>query len=67
MRTLVDDIRDTSGINQTQAEIALGVVLEYFAASLPSPIMGRIREALQSNSTAQHVETPKLELSNAAR
>jgi len=46
MKSLIKDMRLATGIGQTEAELALNTVLEFFAARLPSPIMGRICEAL---------------------
>ena len=56
MKTLLEDIRQASGINQLEAEQALGVVLSFLSARLPSPIMGRIRDALSQNGTAKELE-----------
>jgi len=47
MKTLIDNIRRTSGIGQTEAELSIGVMLEFFAARLPSPVIGRMRDALE--------------------
>lgn len=49
MNTLLEDIRNASGVDEMKAEQALGAVLEFFSARLPSPVMGRIREALSQN------------------
>ncbi len=56
MKTLLKDIRQASGISQMEAEQALGVVLSFLSARLPSPIMGRIRDALSQNGTAKELE-----------
>ena len=64
MKTLIKDIRSTSGIGETEAEIALGTVLEFFAARLPSPIMGRIRDALQSRVELAKMPAKTGELGN---
>ena len=49
MKTLLEDIRLASGINQLEAERALGTVLGFMSARLPSPIMGRIYSALSED------------------
>jgi hypothetical protein len=46
MKTLLEDIRSASGVDEMKAEQALGAVLGFLSARLPSPIMGRIKEAL---------------------
>ena len=56
MKTLLEDIRQASGISQMEAEQALGVVLGFLSARLPSPVMGRIRDALSQNGTAKELE-----------
>jgi hypothetical protein len=56
MKRLLEDIRLASGINQMEAEQALGVVLGFLSARLPSPVMGRIRDALSQNGTAKELE-----------
>jgi hypothetical protein len=48
MKTLLNDISQTSKIDADQAKMALGVVLGFLGARLPSPVMGRIREALNA-------------------
>ena len=58
MKTLLKDIRGASGIDQIEAEQALGAVLEFLSARLPSPVMGRIRDALSESG-------PTKELGNA--
>lgn len=55
MKTLLEDIRQASGINQMEAEQALGAVLSFLSARLPSPVMGRIREAISQNGTAKEL------------
>jgi hypothetical protein len=49
MESLLKDIRACSGISQSEAEQALGAMIGFLAARLPSPVMGRIREALSQN------------------
>ena len=49
MKNLIEEIRSRSGISQIQAELALGAMLSFLAARLPSPIMGRIKEAIAHN------------------
>ena len=56
MKRLLEDIRLASGINQMEAEQALGVVLGLLSARLPSPVMGRIRDALSQNGTSKELE-----------
>ena len=56
MKTLLEDIRQASGINQMEAEQALGAVLSFLSARLPSPVMGRIREAISQNGTAKELD-----------
>lgn len=46
MKSLLDHIRSSSGISQAEAEKALGAVISFMASRLPSPVMGRVREAL---------------------
>jgi hypothetical protein len=46
MAMLLEDIRNASGVDQLKAELALGAMLSFLGARLPSPIMGRIKEAL---------------------
>ncbi|MEP7173748.1 MAG: hypothetical protein ABI705_09700 [Aestuariivirga sp.] len=58
MKTLVSDIRGASGIEQIEAEQALGAVFEFLSARLPSPVMGRIRDAISDYG-------PTKELGNA--
>ena len=55
MKTLLEDIRLASGINQMEAEQALGVVLGFLSARLPSPVMGRIRDALAQNGLSKEL------------
>jgi hypothetical protein len=56
MKTLLENIRQASGINQMEAEQALGAVLSFLSARLPSPVMGRIRDALSQNGTAKELD-----------
>jgi hypothetical protein len=56
MKTLLEKIRLASGINQMEAEQALGAVLRFLSARLPSPVMGRIRDALSQTGTAKDVD-----------
>ena len=60
MKKLLEDIRIKSGINQIEAEQALGVILGLLSAGLPSPIMGRIGGALSQNGLSK-------ELGNASK
>ena len=55
MKTLIENVRLNAGISQCEAELAVSTVLEYFAARLPSPVMGRICEAL--GGSAKVLET----------
>lgn len=56
MKTLVEDIRLTSGISRTQAEHALDVTLRFLGSRLPSPVMGRIRYALHELQDAEGMD-----------
>jgi hypothetical protein len=56
MKMLVEDIRLTSGISRPQAEHALQTTLRFLGSRLPSPVMGRIREALSESGRAAGVE-----------
>jgi hypothetical protein len=56
MKTLLENIRQASGISQMEAEQALGAVLSFLSARLPSPVMGRIRDALSQNDTAKELD-----------
>lgn len=56
MKALLENIRRASGINQMEAEQALGAVLSFLSARLPSPVMGRIRDALSQNGTAKELD-----------
>jgi hypothetical protein len=49
MKNLLEDIRNASGVDEMKAELALGAVLGFLSARLPSPVMGRIKEALSPN------------------
>lgn len=55
MKTLLKDIRGASGIEQIEAEQALGVVFGFLSSRLPSPIMGRIRDALSESDPAKEL------------
>jgi hypothetical protein len=55
MKTLLEDIRGASGIDQIEAEQALGVVLSFLSARLPSPIMEHIRDALSESGSAKEL------------
>jgi hypothetical protein len=50
MKTLLENIRARSGISQEEAEEAVMVMLGYLAASLPSPLMGRVSDALSRDA-----------------
>jgi hypothetical protein len=56
MKTLLENIRRATGIDQIQAEQALGAVLSFLSARLPSPVMGRIRDALSQNGTTKELD-----------
>lgn len=56
MDKLLEDIRQASGISQMEAEQALGAVLSFLSARLPSPVMGRIRDAISHNGTSKDLE-----------
>ena len=46
MNLLLEDICKASGVDTLKAEQALGAMLEFLSARLPSPVMGRIKEVL---------------------
>jgi hypothetical protein len=46
MSMLLEDIRKASGVDLLKAELALGVMLGFLGSRLPSPVMGRIKNAL---------------------
>jgi hypothetical protein len=46
MKNLLEDIRNASGVDEMRAELAVGAMLGFLSARLPSPVMGRIKEAL---------------------
>ena len=46
MDELLQDLQKSCEIDRSRAEIALGTVLGFMGAQLPSPIMGRIKNAL---------------------
>lgn len=56
MKTLVDDIRLSSGTSRTQAENALQTTLRFLGARLPSPVMGQIHDALSEGNGAKGFE-----------
>lgn len=60
MKNLLEDIRAASGVDETRAELALGAMLGFLSARLPSPVMGRIKEALSLNGDGK-------DLGNAAK
>jgi hypothetical protein len=55
MNTLIEDMRAASGIDQREAEQALGAVLCFLSARLSSPIMGRIRDALSQDTSLKQL------------
>ncbi len=55
MKALLANIRTRSGISQAEAEEAVVVMLGYLAASLPSPLMGRVSDALSRDSSAKEL------------
>jgi uncharacterized MAPEG superfamily protein len=46
MTALLESICVRAGISQDQARSTLEAILVFLAAKLPSPVMGRIRQAL---------------------
>ncbi len=50
MKMLIEDITKASGVDCLKAELALGAMLGFLGSRLPSPIMGRIREAISNGS-----------------
>ncbi len=53
MNTLVQDISRTSQITADQARLALGTILSFLGSRLPSPVMGRIHEAMREEGRRQ--------------
>ncbi len=53
MKTILDEIQALTGASRPQAERAVQVVLGFLGARLPSPVMGRIREALSEDETRE--------------
>jgi hypothetical protein len=43
---LIQLVAQQAGISPAQAKLAISVILNYFTARLPSPVVGRIREQL---------------------
>jgi hypothetical protein len=48
-KTMLDEIQTITGTSRPQAERTVQVVLAFLGTRLPSPIMGRIREALSED------------------
>jgi hypothetical protein len=46
MQELLNDISTVSGISLLQAETALGVLMTYLGARLPTPVMGHIKDEI---------------------
>jgi hypothetical protein len=55
MKILLEDIRLASGINQLEAERALGTVLGFLSSRLPSPVIGRIYGALSEDTESKRL------------
>jgi hypothetical protein len=55
MKNLLEDIRTASGVDEMKAELAVGAMLGFLSARLPSPVMGRIKEALSINYDGRDV------------
>jgi hypothetical protein len=55
MNMLLEDIQKASGVDQVKAELALGAILGFLGARLPSPVMGRIKEALLNGTEIKHL------------
>lgn len=53
MNMLLEDIQKASGVDQVKAELALGAILGFLGARLPSPVMGRIKEALLNGTESK--------------
>jgi hypothetical protein len=51
--TMLDEIQAVTGASRPQAERAVQAMLGFLGARLPSPIMGRIREALSEDETGE--------------
>ncbi len=50
MSILVKDISRTSRISADQAKLALATVMSFLGSRLPSPVMGRIQEAMRDDT-----------------
>jgi hypothetical protein len=59
MNILVNDISRTSRISADQARLALGAILSFLGARLPSPVMGRIHEALGDDRAGSDNHPPQ--------
>jgi hypothetical protein len=46
MKMLLEEVRKASDVDQLKAEQAVSAMMGFLGARLPSPIMGRIKEAL---------------------
>lgn len=53
MNMLIENITKASGIDSIKAELALAAMLVFLGSRLPSPIMGRIKEALSNETEAK--------------
>lgn len=47
MDELIQLVAQRAGISPAQAALAIAAMLSHFAARLPSPVVGRIRELLE--------------------
>ncbi len=46
MNQMLDEIQSITGAQRSEAEQVLRAMVKFLGARLPSPVMGRIREAL---------------------
>jgi hypothetical protein len=58
MNMLLEDIQKASGVDQVKAELAVGAILVFLGARLPSPVMGRIKEALWNGTETDDLGKP---------
>jgi hypothetical protein len=58
MNMLLEDIQKASGVDQVKAELAVGAILGFLGARLPSPVMGRIKEALLNGTETDDLGKP---------
>jgi hypothetical protein len=54
MDELIDAVQRQAGISEQQAEIAVGAMLAFLSARLPSPLVGRIQALFDNNRDARY-------------